>query len=420
MDGGARHGRASHNSVMKIAIASSGLGHVSRGIEAWAHDLAYALRERGEDVILCKGSGPAESDFERTIPCIRRTGSWLNRLPRRGLWRIGLGSPYEVEATTFALNLLRVLRREHIDILHVQDPLIARSVQRARARRIVPTRAILGHGTNESLDFLNKITFVQHLAPYHQEQATRSGANKPTWTAIPNFIDTDTFHPGRNDAMRDELSIPRDAVVVLSVAAIKREHKRIDHLIREFAAISESSPDLPAYLLVAGGAESDTEELVQLGRRRIGDKFQALVRFPRQRIADLYRASDIFVLCSLREMMPIALLEATASGLPCIINQHPSVEWIVGNGGRSINMVAPGALAGTLLQFIEHRDQRVNLGGLARRHCLEHFSKDRVVTQILDYYRFVLDVGASAGVTMSAASGSPHASRCEPALSLRE
>jgi hypothetical protein len=31
---------------MNIAIASSGLGHVSRGIEAWAADLAAALHGR--------------------------------------------------------------------------------------------------------------------------------------------------------------------------------------------------------------------------------------------------------------------------------------------------------------------------------------------------------------------------------------
>ena len=32
---------------MKIAIASSGLGHVTRGIEAWAADLALVLCATG-------------------------------------------------------------------------------------------------------------------------------------------------------------------------------------------------------------------------------------------------------------------------------------------------------------------------------------------------------------------------------------
>ena len=44
---------------MKIAIASSGLGHVNRGIEAWADDLGAALFVGGHSVLLCKGAGRA-------------------------------------------------------------------------------------------------------------------------------------------------------------------------------------------------------------------------------------------------------------------------------------------------------------------------------------------------------------------------
>ena len=40
---------------MRIAIASSGLGHVARGIETWALDTAAALAARGVDVTLFGG-----------------------------------------------------------------------------------------------------------------------------------------------------------------------------------------------------------------------------------------------------------------------------------------------------------------------------------------------------------------------------
>ncbi|HEX8524893.1 MAG TPA: glycosyltransferase family 4 protein [Tepidisphaeraceae bacterium] len=407
---------------MKIAVASCGLGHVTRGIEAWAFDLAYALRERGEDVILCKGAGEAESEIERVVSCVKRSAGWVKKLPKRGLWRVGLGSAYEVEATTFALNLIRVLRREKIDILHVQDPLVALVVQRARNLKLVRTRAILGHGTNESLAFLNKIDFLQHLAPYHQEQVASQGVSKPTWTAIPNFIDTDAFHPGRGDAMRDELNIPRDATVVLSVAAIKRGHKRIDHLIEEFAKLVRRSAQTPAHLVIAGGHESDTQELLALGRAKIGDKFTALVRFPREEIAELYRCADLFVLCSIREMMPIALIEATASGLPCLVNDHPTLSWIIGDGGRTIDMNASGALADAMQQLVSDRELRRSLGGNAREHCLAHFSKDHVVSEILNYYRTVLAVGvAEAGAKVVPAIGGPlPADCCESAVPLTD
>jgi glycosyltransferase involved in cell wall biosynthesis len=375
-------------------VASSGLGHVARGIEAWASDLGWALARRGVSVTLCKGGGTPEAAFERVIPCWQRdaakTRLLLRCLPRRGSWRLGLGSPVGVEQTTFAPGLLRFLRRAEIDILHVQEPHVARIVQWAHRRGWVRTRAVLGHGTEESLDYLGQFTYLQHLAPWHLEEARAAGVWKPTWTAIPNFIDTDTFRPGRSDPLRAELGIPPEGLVVLTVAAVKRHHKRIDYLLDEFADLIRKQPDLPAWLVVAGGWESETDELVAAGRSLLGDRVRFLVRFPRPRMPELYRLADAFVLCSLKEMMPIALLEATASALPCLVNRHPVVEWMIGPGGEAIDMATPGVLADALQGLLRQGTRRQRLGELARQHCLEDFGRDRVVDQILDYYQFIL------------------------------
>ena len=66
-------------------------------------------------------------------------------------------------------------------------------------------------------------------------------------------------------------------------------------------------------------------------------------------------------------------------------------------------MAAPGALAAALDGLLTQKDRRLQLGGLARRHCLAHFSRDRVVDQILEYYEFVSNHGSTA----SNGSGSP-------------
>jgi 1,2-diacylglycerol 3-alpha-glucosyltransferase len=383
-----------HHPPLKIAIASSGLGHVSRGIEAWADDLATALAARGEDVILCKGAGVAKRPFERVVSCLRRedpaTLRLLRLLPKRLFWRVGLGSGYAVEQMTFALNLVRLLRRERADILHVQDPQVAIMAQRARRLGLIRTRTILAHGTEEPPDFLKRIHFLQHLAPWHLEQMRQAGAWEPTWTAIPNFIDTERFRPGQSEALRAELGIPANGLVVLTAAAIKRHHKRIDHLIAEFARLRAESPELPAWLIVAGGWEAETDELVAEGTRLLGDRVRFLVRFPRTRMPELYRAADLFALCSLFEMMPIALIEAAASGLPCVVNRHPILEWMTGPGGAPIDMAAPGGLATTVAVLLTDTTRRLELGRAARAHCLANFSCDAVVKQILSYYQSVM------------------------------
>jgi 1,2-diacylglycerol 3-alpha-glucosyltransferase len=409
---------------MKIAIASSGLGHITRGIESWAHDTAHALHARGHDVILCKGAGAPDAEFERVIPCIHRESPrvqrYINPFLLHGLWRVGLGTPYDLEATTFTWNLLKVLRREKIDILHAQDPTIVLMTQRARRAGLVRTRAILGHGTNEPHDVLKKFEFLHHGCPSHLQEAQDQGCYRPTWRAIPNFIPTDTFHPGRCDAMRDELNIPQDAFVLFCASAIKRKHKRVDYLIEEFSQLISSNPQLPAYLVLAGGAEAETDELVQLGRQRLGHRFKPLIGFPRHRIPDLYRAADAFVLCSLREMMPLALLEALASGLPCLVHKYHALEWMVGEGGYVMDMSAHDALANAVHHLATNIEERHRLGRAAREHCLDNFSPDRVIGQILDYYRFALGMGANAGITTTSSSRPHSANRCDPVLSLRD
>jgi 1,2-diacylglycerol 3-alpha-glucosyltransferase len=380
---------------LTITVASSGLGHVARGIEAWANDLALALDERGLPVTLCKGGGVAERPFERVIPCWQRGASKTKRLlqilPRHGSWRIGLGSGYEIEQLTFTSRLIRLLRRERADILHVQDPFIAILAQRARKLGLIRTRTILAHGTEEPLSFLRRIEYLQHLAPWHLEQARNAGVWKPAWTAIPNFIDTTLFAPGRCDALRAELNIPQDGLVVLSVAAIKRQHKRVDYLVSEIARLRKKSPNLPVWLVVAGGMEPQTEEVIAEGKRLLGDRVRFLVRFPRSRMPDLCRAADVFCLGSLLEMMPIALLEATASGLPCVVNRQAVMQWMIGPGGEAIDMSVPGALAATLEPLLCSPSARERLSKLARDHCHDNFSKGPVVDRIIAYYNQVAE-----------------------------
>ena len=84
---------------MKIAVVSSGLGHVARGIEAWADSLAVELNRRGADATLFKGDGKAVRQFERAIPCIRRGSVLAQRIrifTRHFFWRWGLGSTYGI------------------------------------------------------------------------------------------------------------------------------------------------------------------------------------------------------------------------------------------------------------------------------------------------------------------------------------
>jgi Glycosyltransferase Family 4 len=174
----------------RIAIACSGLGHVQRGIESWAADLALALQRAGADVTLFAG---ARRDGADPLPTLRRTGTaaiaLANGLRHLGGWRYGMGSPYDVEQTSFALSLWGHIRRG-FDILHVQDPMIATWLERAHRAGVSRPRVIYANGTGEDASVMRRFAYLQLLTQAAADAwAPRKSAGQAVFM-IPNFIDT--------------------------------------------------------------------------------------------------------------------------------------------------------------------------------------------------------------------------------------
>ena len=193
---------------MKIAIASSGLGHVARGIETWALDTAVALAE--VESPKSKVQSPKSKAFEselnvtlfsaaslpyltshishltiRILPCLKRGDrlvQFLTRIMPGFTWRWGWKSAYDIEQRSFWRHLWPVLRDENYDILHVQDPLLADLCRRYRKAGKLRTKEILAHGTEESVEFLENFDYVQHLAPWHLEQTVKKLEEKKDFT----------------------------------------------------------------------------------------------------------------------------------------------------------------------------------------------------------------------------------------------
>jgi glycosyltransferase involved in cell wall biosynthesis len=302
-----------------------------------------------------------------------------------------LGGPYAVEQTTFALNLFRFLKRNAYDIVHLQDPFSALLLQRFRTLGLLQTLTVLTHGTEEPMEFQKKIDNLVHLAPWHAQQARLSHLDKSNWTMIPNFVDTSVFVPGKNPALRQEFNIPSDAFVIIVSSALKRKHKRIDFLIEEFARLRRAQPELPIWFLFAGGRERDTDALISQGKKLLGDRVRFIVSYPHARMPELLRAADLLVHGSLMEMMPMALLEALASGLPCLVHEHPVMQWMIGPGGMTLDLRSSGQLPEAIAKLVRSPQLSVELSQRARAQCEAYFSREKVVGDILRYYQVLTD-----------------------------
>ena len=378
---------------MKIAVTSTFLGHMARGVETWARDMAAELHRRGADVTLFKGGGPAELDYERQVRCANHQSPiWakVTRLTRRGGWRFGLADPYSLQHVTFARAVIPELRKGRFDIVHMQDPLVARTLQRARRRGRHNARVILGHGTEEPFEFLNELDHVQELAPYYLELDRQKGlAPDRRWFALPNFVDCRKYSPGDLVAARKKFDIPVDRFVVLDVAAIKSTHKRVDWLAQEMALLRKTHPQV--LVVVAGASTPQTEEVVRVSKQALGDNLRLLTDLSHHAMPDLYRAANVFAHAALTEMMPIALLETLATGVPIVAHTFPIFEWILGAGGITVDLTRHGNMATALGTLIDQPSKLAELSTAARSQVLANFETTRVVDQILQMYQRVLE-----------------------------
>ena len=377
-------------SGIKVAISCSGLEHVRRGVEAWSQEAFLGLRERGVDVTLFKGSGSNGLAQVSVVPCIRRESrlsqALTKALPSWG-WRVGFGSSYQMEQTTFAVNLLAAVGRR-FDLLHTKDPQVALLMHRANRAGMSRAKVILNHGTEEPPEFLKRFDYIQHLAPFHRDEALRQGVRAKRQFAIPNLVDTDKFSPGSGTVLRQRLGIPQEAFVILCVAAIKRHHKRIDWLLQEVARVPQEV-EVPIHLLIVGAKTSDTESLGELGAQLLGERVHVLIDHSHNDMPEVYRAADLFVLCSLKEMLASARLEALASGVPCLMHREPVAEWVVGEGGALVDMTVPGALAEAIGR-LRQPQLRAAMAARARAQAVARFSKSSVLDQQLAMYEQVM------------------------------
>ncbi len=103
-------------------------------------------------------------------------------------------------------------------------------------------------------------------------------------------------------------------------------------------------------------------------------------------IAKYLACTDVFVLPSRWEGLPIALLEAMSVGLPVIATKVEGVDEVVIEGAHGLFAPVddPGALAEIILKLLRDPYMRVRMGAAAKQRVNECYSLDRMGEQYLN------------------------------------
>ncbi len=129
-------------------------------------------------------------------------------------------------------------------------------------------------------------------------------------------INTENFRntTGNRTEKRGSLGIPEDAFLMISVGELNL-NKNHQAVLRAMSLLNE-----PAIHYAIAGIGDQREPLRSLAEKLgLSDRVHLLGY--RNDIAELYHAADLFVFPSFREGLPVALMEAMASGLPCVVSK---------------------------------------------------------------------------------------------------
>lgn len=236
--------------------------------------------------------------------------------------------------------------------------------------------------------FARRTTRLVAVGKRVRDELLAAGIGRPDqYTVVPPGIQLPS--PPTRDAARAELTVPADVPVVAFVARLTHV-KRPDRFADVALRIAADRPD--TVFLIAG--EGDL--LADLQDRLAGLGANAHFLGWRSDVETIYAASDVVVLTSDNEGMPVSLIEAAAIGCPAVTTRVGSAPEVVLDGQTGLVVdVDVEAISRATLRVLEDRALRNRFGGAALTHARNHFSSARLVTDTAEIYEELASAGSA-------------------------
>jgi len=299
---------------------------------------------------------------------------------------------------TFIIKLSRLVRNEHIDILHSNFDLanFGTSVVAVRTRvaayvwhqhnfmgeRFSPLRWIF-------LKFLNRIADrVFCVTDSMRSHLIAKGFDPRKVSRVYIGPDLELFDAkltGQTHSFRRDFAFPDTSVVIVCVADARPEKGHLP-LLQAFARIMDEYPD--AHLLLVGAMEGAFTESLQreVERLNIGGRVR-LTRI-RNDVPRLLQEADMSVVTPTKEVSLLAIMESMAASKPVIATRVGGIPEVIIDG-RSGLLVPPSdvsALAEALAQLLQNAWLRNKLGKEGRRAVEETFNTRVAATRMIGAY----------------------------------
>ena len=193
----------------------------------------------------------------------------------------------------------------------------------------------------------------------------------------------------------ETLGIRNASHIVLNVGNVRRV-KGTDVIIRTVAIVRETFPNV-LFLVVGGVHEraffAEVQKLIK--DLRVTDNVKFLGR--RLDVPSILKMCDLFYQSSRSEGLPNAILEAMASGLPCVATEVGGTNEIISNeeNGFLVESERPDLAAKAIINLLGDQNRARIMGAAARRTIEQRFSAQAMVSRMVDQYDSLLRVAAA-------------------------
>ena len=351
------------------------------GSERVGADLALEFKRRGFRVIcfaFYDTDGPIRSELNAAgIECVDLNYQTRQRFTRR---------------LTYQIEFLRFLLRFRVDALlvHHATALILCGIPAhiARVRRVV----MVEHGLHQLRDrpdyrrsaarycgYADVITGVDEtIVRYFQEQMAVPARRL---RYIPNGVQLRPRDPQIRTATREELRLASEEFAFLFVGRLQPE-KDVSTLLYALSALPFLA-HAQIRLLIAG--DGPQRQLLETLAQRLNLNHHVHFLGVRRDVANLLAASDAFVMTSITEGQPMALIEAMAAGLPCIATRVGGVPALLeGGAGILTNPSSPQETAAAMTEILSNPKSRADFATEAVNRIFLKHSLNNVAIAYLD------------------------------------
>lgn len=364
--------------VLSIALMleSDGPG----GAEVVVREMARELRERGHRVLPI---GPARGE------------GWLGEQLRADGFET---RDFELRSKLdwrCARDLAGWMRREKVDVMHGHEfdgALYGTAAARLAGRASIVTM----HGNQTMTDaFLRRLAlrgtfracdFVAAVSGQTKEQLDADlGLRDDVVSVIHNGMPVLRGDP---DPIRKELEIRDGELLVLAVGSLV---PRKGHLVllRALAHLMEQGFDVPWRLAIVGGGGGPEAARIDAFVDEHGLREHVDVLTYRKDIPNLQAAADVFVMPSLWEGFPLAILEAMLAGTPVVATDVCGIPEAIDSGehGLLVPPDDPLRLAEALRDVLTDEALRTRLVASASRRAHAEFTVQSMVATYEGIYR---------------------------------